>query len=117
ANVSDEFLRWQLGRFDAVVAALAKSGEPLPMRMVASSASLVQARGIEYDAVDPGGMLFGSAGAAGPRLALGGCPPPPAIPSRVLQVKTVTPPRHPELAPYAWRPGLRIGVLPLGTCD
>lgn len=117
ANVSDEFLRWQLGRFDAVIAALAKSGEPLPMRMVASSASLVQAEGIEYDAVDPGGMLFGSAGAAAPRLELGVRPVLHAITSRVLQVKTVTPPRYPELAPYAWRPGLRIGVLPLGTCD
>ena len=29
----------------------------------------------------------------------------------------MTPPRYPELAPYAWRPGLRIAVLPLGTCD
>jgi len=27
-----------------------------------------------------------------------------------MQVKTVTPPRYPELAPYAWRPGLRIAV-------
>ena len=117
ANVSDAFLRWQLDRFDAVVAALAKSGQPLPMRMVASSASLVQARGIEYDAVDPGGMLFGSAGAATPRFELGVRPVLHAITSRVLQVKTVTPPRYPELAPYPWRPGLRIAVLPLGTCD
>jgi alanine racemase len=117
ANVSDEFLRWQLGRFDSVVAALAKSGEPLPMRMVASSASLVQARGIEYDAVDPGGMLFGSAGAAAPRLELAVRPVLHAIASRVLQVKTVTAPHHPALAPYGWRPGLRIAVLPLGTCD
>lgn len=117
ADVSDEFLRWQAGRFDAVVAALAERPEPLPLRMLASSASLVQADGLDYDAVDPGGLLFGSEGAARPRLDFGVRPVLHSITSRLVQVKPVSPPQHPEQAPFTWRPGLRIGVLPLGTRD
>jgi alanine racemase len=117
ADVTDAFLHWQLGRFDAVVAALAKSGAPLPMRMVASSASLVLARDIEYDGVDPGGLLFGSRGAATPRIDFAARPVLHAITSRLLQVKDAIQPPHPQYMPFPWRPGLRIAVLPIGLRD
>ncbi|MFO1079368.1 MAG: alanine racemase [Reyranellaceae bacterium] len=117
ADVTEAFLSWQIARFDAVLAALATAGRPAPLRMLASSASLLQRTGIDYDAVDPGGLLFGSAAAATARLELGARPVLHAITSRVLQVKDVTKPPHPGQAPFAWRPGLRIAVLPLGTRD
>jgi alanine racemase len=117
ADVTVDFLRWQIGRFDGVVAALAKAGDPAPLRMVASSASLLQARDIEYDAVDPGGLLFGSEGAAAPRLDFGARPVLHAITSRILQVKAIAEPAHAGLAPFPWHPGMRIAVLPIGLRD
>jgi alanine racemase len=117
AEVTTDFLCWQVGRFDRVVAALAKAGGPLPLRMVASSASLVQAHDLEYDAVDPGGLLFGSEGAAPPRLDLGSRPVLHAITSRILQVKAIAEPAHARHAPFPWHPGMRIAVLPVGLRD
>lgn len=117
ANVTDEFLRWQAGRFDAVVAALARTGAPTPLRMFASSASLVRMSGIEYDAVDPGGLLFGSSAAAAARIDFGVRPILDAITSRILQVKTAISPPYPEQMPFPWTPGLRFAVLPIGTRD
>lgn len=117
ANVTDEFLRWQAGRFDAVVAALAATGAPMPLRMLASSASLVLLPGIEYDAVDPGGLLFGSKGAAAARLDFAVRPVLDAVTSRILQVKAAISPPYPDQMPFPWRPGLRFAVLPLGTRD
>ncbi|MGD9879844.1 MAG: alanine racemase [Geminicoccaceae bacterium] len=117
ANATDGFLRWQAGRFDAVVAALARTGAPMPLRMLASSASLVLVAGIEYDAVDPGGLLFGSRGAAAPRIDFGVRPVLDAITSRILQVKAAISPTHPDQMPFPWTPGMRFAVLPLGTRD
>ena len=117
ANVTDEFLRWQAGRFDAVVAALAKTSAPMPLRMLASSASLVLLPGIEYDAVDPGGLLFGSRGAAAARIDFGVCPALDAITSRILQVKAAISPSYPDQMPFPSTPGMRLAVLPLGTRD
>lgn len=117
ANVTDDFLRWQAGRFDAVVAALARMGAPMPLRMLASSASLVLVPGIEYDAVDPGGLLFGSSGAAAARIDFGVRPILDAITSRIVQVKTAISPPYPDQMPFPWAPGLRFAVLPIGTRD
>ena len=117
ANVTDEFLRWQAGRFDAVVAALAKTGAPMPLCMLASSASLVLLPGIDYDAVDPGSLLFGSRGAAAGSIDFGVRPVLDAVTSRILQVKTAISSPHTDQMPFAWTPGLRFAVLPLGTRD
>ncbi|MFO1161861.1 MAG: alanine racemase [Reyranellaceae bacterium] len=117
ANVTNEFLRWQVGRFDAAASALAKTGMPMPLRMVASSASLVLLPGIEYDAVDPGGLLFGSSGAAAVRIDFGVRPVLGAITSRIVQVKAAISSPYPEQMPFPWRSGLRLAVLPLGTRD
>lgn len=117
ANVTDEFLRWQAGRFEAVVAALARTGAPMPLRMLASSASLVLMPGIDYDAVDPGSLLYGSRGAAAGRIDFGVRPVLDAVTSRILQVKTAISPPHPDQMPFPWTPGMRFAVLPLGTRD
>lgn len=117
ANVTNDFLDWQVGRFDSAVAALARTGKPMPLRMLASSASLVLRPGIEYDAVDPGGLLFGSSGAAAARVSFGVRPVLDAITSRIIQVKAAIPPPYPDQMPFQWAPGMRIAVLPLGTRD
>lgn len=117
ANATDELLRWQAGRFDAAAAALAATGGPMPLLMLASSASLVLLPGIEYDAVDPGGLLFGSRGAAAARIDFGVRPVLDAITSRVVQVKAAISPPYPDQMPFPSVPGMRYAVLPLGTRD
>jgi alanine racemase len=117
AGVTEELLRWQVGRFDSALAAITRTGVPVPLRMLASSASLAQISGLDYDAVDPGGLLFGSGGAAAARIDFCAVPALRAITSRIVQVKAVSAPLDPELAPYPFRAGMRIAVLPLGTRD
>jgi alanine racemase len=117
ANVTEDFMRWQLARFDSMVDALARSAETVPMRMVASSGALTQTHNVEYDAIDPGSLLFGSDTWVSSRISFGVQPALRAVKSRIIQVKAVVASDYPEQAPFPPRPGMRIAILPLGIRD
>lgn len=117
ANADPAFLEWQVKRFRGAVDSLAARGIRVPIRMFASSASLRQLRGIEFDAVDPGHMLFGLNPGGGARVEFELHSALRRITTRLIQVKPVTPHEFPDQSPFPLRHGLRVGVIPVGLHD
>jgi alanine racemase len=115
--VTPGFLDWQTARFDGALRGIAQRGLPVPVRMLASSGILLQRGGVDYDAVDPGHILFGLSPGAKKRVAIELLPALARVTSRLIEVKPSTPTPFPAEAPFPARPGLRIGILPIGLRD
>ena len=114
---SPDYLDWQLGRFDALCRQLDQRGIEVPIRMIASSKILAIMGRVTLNAVDPGQMFFG------PFREAGDVPWPTArqafrrLSSRLIHVRVLERTAFPEAAPFPMRPGLRMGVLPIGSAD
>jgi alanine racemase len=114
---SSAYLDWQLGRFDAMCRELEARGLAVPIRMIASSKILAIMGRATLNAVDPGQMFFG------PFRAAGDVPWPTErqafkrLSSRLIHVRVLERTAFPEAAPFAIHPGLRMGVMPIGTAD
>jgi len=111
------YLTWQLDRFDGLLAELARAGIDVPLRLGESSATLGAQHRPALNAIDPGHLLYGilpvgrSAGPAGLRPALR------SLTSRIIHIKTIKRLEYQEQATIAVRPGMRIGVIPIGRGD
>lgn len=103
-------LQWQYDRFVAAVRALETEGVEVPLKVLASSRVLDQT-GSEMllNAVDPGSALFG--------LDAAGNSPMKALRTQVLQSRAVTRREHLADSPFPLRPGMRMGVIPIGYSD
>jgi alanine racemase len=114
---SPAYLDWQLGRFDALCRQLDGLGIAVPIRMIASSKILAIMGRVTLNAVDPGQMFFG------PFRAAGDVPWPTArqafrrLSSRLIHVRVLERAAFFEAAPFPLRPGLRMGVMPIGSAD
>lgn len=113
----DAYLDWQLGRVETLRTQLrGTTFAPLPI-MVASTAVLRRRRKALFDAIDPGGALFGidnggeALGHWPTRLALH------SIGSALVQVRKIDRKDFAELAPFATGSVRRIGILPIGFRD
>ena len=112
-----DYLDWQLGRFEAMCRQLEAKGLNVPIRMVASSKILSLSRKAIFNAVDPGQMFFG------PFRAAGDVPWPAArgafakLTSRLIHVRTLDRKEFLAQAPFAIRPEMRLGVMPIGSAD
>jgi alanine racemase len=112
-----EYLDWQLGRFETMCRQLELKGLEVPIRMVASSKILSLTRKASFNAVDPGQMLFG------PFRAEGDVPWPTTrqafakLTSRLIHVRTLERSEFLAQAPFPMRPGIRLGVIPIGSAD
>jgi alanine racemase len=114
---SPDYLDWQLGRFEAMCGRLEALGLTVPIRMIASSKILSLTRKAVLNAVDPGQMFFG------PFRAEGDVPWPTErqafakLTSRLIHVRQLDRREFLEQAPFRVRPGMRIGVMPIGSAD
>ena len=109
------YLRWQLKRFAHAVQVARAAGLRIPIAMAASSGVLTREAGAVFDAVDPGRLLYG----LGPSSALPGLRPfrqaLVSLKSRLVQVKPLLfREKFADTGPFTWRPGMRVGVLPMG---
>jgi alanine racemase len=114
---SEAYLAWQLGRFDAMCRQLDARGIAIPIKMIASSKILAIMGRVTLNAVDPGQMFFG------PFREAGDVPWPTdrqafmRLSSRLIHVRTLEREAFHDAAPFPVRPGLRMGVIPLGAAD
>jgi alanine racemase len=112
-----DYLDWQLGRFEAMCRQLEAKGIVIPLRMIASSKILSLTRRAMLNAVDPGQMFFG------PLLAEGDVPWPTErqafrkLTSRLIHVRELDRREFLGQSPFPTRPGMRIGVMPIGSAD
>jgi alanine racemase len=117
-NMPRGYLDWQFGRFTSVLAALEAAGLHVPIRMTASTAVLEAASTrMNLNAVDPGRVWFGL-DRGGPGLDnLDLRPAFVALATSLIQVKRVQREAFHEFAPFPLRPGMRIGIVPIGRID
>ncbi len=114
---SQEYLNWQLSRFEAMSRELERRGIAVPIRMIASSKILAIAPGLALNGVDPGQMLFG------PFKDEGDVPWPTSrqafnkLSSRLIHVRAIERSEFLKEAPFPVRSGMRIGVIPIGSAD
>jgi alanine racemase len=112
-----DYLDWQLGRFEAMYRRLETLGITVPIRMIASSKILALTPRLTLNAVDPGQMFFGPFRAAGDvpwetaRQAFR------ALSSRLIHIRVLERSEFMNEAPFPIRPGMRIGVIPIGAAD
>ena len=111
------YARWQIGNFRIVEAAAREAGLSLPVLMLSSSSTLLDFPEADFNAVDPGRLLFGLH--SGPSLRKAALQPVfHAFKTRLVGCKSLD---GAELGgfppPFAWKPGMRIGLLPVGWGD
>jgi len=109
-------LAWQFERFNAACAEAERLGVRVPLKVLASSKVLNMTGAMNLGGVDPGQALF----AGPPGMAAGErdrYQPFAALVSRLMTVKPVTRSEHLGEAPFAPRPGMRMGVMPIGFSD
>jgi alanine racemase len=111
------YLTWQLDRFDRLLGRLAGQGMYVPIRLGESSATLGSQERPRLNTIDPGHLLYGilpvgrSARPPGLRPALR------SLTSRIIHIKTINRWEYQEQSPVPLRPGMRIGVIPIGRGD
>ena len=116
-NGSQAYRDWQLARFSQACAGIAARGIDVPLRMIASSKLLAITGQMTLNAVDPGQMYFG------PLKADGDVPWPTTrqafakLSSRLIHVRILHRSEFIEQAPFLVRPGMVLGVIPIGLAD
>jgi alanine racemase len=112
-----DYLEWQLQRFRDVVDELEIQGIVPELRLAESSATLGIGSHPQFNAVDPGHLLYG--------LVPRGRTDRPAwlqralvrVTTRILQVKSVAREEFASESPVAQEHPSRIGVIPIGIAD
>lgn len=109
-------LAWQHEQMMQLGAALGRAGSTVKWRMMASSKVLRMSGGaMLLNAADPGAALFQPLDASS--LPPGAGQPFRALKSALIEVRRVTRTEYLDEAPFDIRPGMRIGVLPIGYSD
>jgi alanine racemase len=113
----DGYVSWQADNFVAAVAAARDAGVALPLRMLSSSATLLGHPTLDFNAVDPGRLLFGLGSTAGQR-SLSLRPVLAAFKTRLVQVRDLGSATTGGFkTPFELRPNMRTGLLPIGWGD
>jgi alanine racemase len=110
----DLYLLWQFERFEKLAASLRREGVPIPVVIAASSDVLAVTSTMTLDGVDVGKWLYGlmpRASELGLRSAF------VSLSSRITHIKDVHRTEYLDSAPVPLRPGLRIGIVPMGIAD
>lgn len=111
------YLAWQLESFQSVLDSLRRAGVRAPMTLAASSPAILLAQGLEYDAVDPGRLFFGILPPGPTAVSIDLKPAFHSLRSRLIQVKPVLRSNFMEQTGFAVRPGMYIGIIPMGFAD
>jgi alanine racemase len=111
------YLDRQFERFQHAVRAVEAVGGPISVKMAASSGSLSMSWDMNLNAVDPGHLLFGLRPGGPETQKLDIRPVMRSLRSRLVHIHRVRRSEFVELAPFPVRPGMRVGVLPIGVVD
>jgi alanine racemase len=111
------YVRWQAENFEMAIAAARLAGVTLPLRMLSSSATLLQHPGLDFNAVDPGRLLFGLNTMGGPRPVMLR-PVLKAFKTRLVHLRDMSRATTGGFKPpFELRPNMRTGLLPIGWGD
>jgi alanine racemase len=117
-DAAPQYLDWQFGRFQALVSAAQNEGYSPGITMAASSPVLFRTSAMSLDAVDVGRYLYGIVRTGEPGLAeLGLRPAFVSLRSRITHCKRIDRGEYLGSAPFAVRPGMQVGVVPMGFAD
>jgi alanine racemase len=111
------YLTWQLDRFDQLLDGLIQEGIDVPIRLGESSASLGTQDRPRLNAIDPGHLLYGILPLGRRYRPTGLRPALRSLTSRIIHIKTIKRLEYQEQSPVPLRPGMRIGVIPIGRGD
>jgi alanine racemase len=111
-------VRAQLDRFGAVVDAAREAGVEIPVAIAASTPVLLRAGDAGFNGIDVGRIIYGNLRSDTEyetrgmhiRNAFAG------LRSRLIHCRTVRP-DHRVPGPFPGRPGMRIGIAPIGYSD
>ncbi len=113
-----DYLRWQLARFTRIVEEVRAAGVRLPVATAASTPVLPYFGAAGLNGIDVGRLVYGSLRADRDatstmhiRSAF------KALRSRLIQCRQASRTEYLREAPFAFRPGLRIGIAPIGYAD
>jgi alanine racemase len=112
------YVHWQLERFGSLVREARAAGVPIPIAMAASTPIVPNAGAAGFDAVDVGRLVYGSLRAGwdcGGRLRIRSAFS--GLRSRLIQCKPIDRTEHVLEAPFGIRPGMRMGIAPMGYAD
>jgi alanine racemase len=118
-DAEPQYLDWQFGRFQALLSAVQSEGYSTGIAMAASSPVLFRTTAMSLDAVDVGRYLYGIIRpGAEPGLAeLGLRPAFVSLRSRITHCKRIDRGDYLDATPFAVRPGMQVGVVPMGFAD
>jgi alanine racemase len=107
----ESYVQWQFDRFRGLVEGLGREEVSITVALAASSDVLALTRSMNLDGVDVGKWLYGTlprAGEIGLRCAFA------SLSSRITHIKSIDRTEFLDAAPIPLRPGLKIGVAPIG---
>ena len=113
----DALVQWQYERFTAVLREIESQGIDVPVRMIASSKTLVRTVDMNLDAIDPGHLAFGLLPTPSIAVVMDLRPAFRSLKSRLVTVRKVTRDRDLDRMPFPARHGMRFGVIPFGASD
>lgn len=115
---SDDYVRWQLNRFRGLLEAARNRGIVPPVAMAASTPVLPIAGHADLNGIDVGRMVYGSLRADRDRptsMRIGNAFK--SLRSRIIQCKEIRRSEYLAEAPFPTRPGMRMGIAPIGYAD
>jgi alanine racemase len=116
-NDIDGYMRWQADNFQRALDAAQRVGVALPTRMLSSTATLLRDARLDFNAVDPGRLLFGLGATGGTRHAALR-PVLTAFKTRLVHVRDMAQAQTGGFVPpFDMRPQMRVGLLPVGWGD
>ena len=116
---AEAVIRVQLDRFGAVVRAVRDSGIEIPVAIAASTPVLLRIGDAGFNGIDVGRIVYGNlrsdteAETRGMRIRNAFV----SLRSRLIHCRTVRRPDRGDPAPFPARPGMRIGIAPIGYSD
>ncbi|MNR96556.1 Alanine racemase [compost metagenome] len=109
--------RLQLATMRATLSTLEAVGHRPPLVMMSSSEGVLHHPEMDFDAVDPGALLFGISDDFEPARPMALQPALKTIASRLVSIKRVDASLGPLPAGLGFRPGMVLGVMAMGWGD
>ena len=117
SEVAEEIVSWQFERFQSVLSTLESNGIVIPIRMTASSKTLLLVNGMHLSAIDPGHLIFGLDPGGLAKVPLDVHSALVALKSRLISVRALARTEFLDHPPFPVREGLRFGIIPMGSSD
>jgi hypothetical protein len=113
----DAYIDWQVERFQSVLDEVTRAEIDIPLAVAASSPVLALRGGPAFGGVDAGHLLYGMQPSSSTTLYPHLRRVFKSLKTRLIQCKAVERDRFQANAPFPTRPGMRIGIIPIGRAD